>query len=356
MDYGQLIKRATEITWRHKVLWVFGIAAALAGGASGGLRRGGGEGFQYVFSGDDATRWRRATLGFPGWRYAPWGPGSAFGSFPSERLAPIVLGVLAVAFVLAIVLLVGSIVVRYTSFGALVGMVNEVEETDRTSFKSGLRTGWRRLLRLFAIDLIIAIVVGLLLVTLIVILILGALFVAAPIAWLASSGRGAVAPAIIIGVGVGLGILLLAILASVAVSAMTTLVRQYAFRSCVIDMRGVFDSLGAAMRLMSHRFRESVLMWLLLVAIEIALGLLAIPLALLGAGGVLAPSIAVWDATRSVGAAIVAAAPGLFVLIVVGSLVSGIYLAFRSAVWTLTFRELRAFDLPGDQLPPETVP
>ncbi len=36
MDYGYLIKRAGQITWRYKFLWIFGIIMALCGQGSGG--------------------------------------------------------------------------------------------------------------------------------------------------------------------------------------------------------------------------------------------------------------------------------------------------------------------------------
>ncbi|MBC7239221.1 MAG: hypothetical protein H5T71_03870, partial [Chloroflexi bacterium] len=53
MNYGQLLKRAWQITWRYKVLWAFGIAAALFQGGFGG------GGFQYRFGPQDMTRWRQ---------------------------------------------------------------------------------------------------------------------------------------------------------------------------------------------------------------------------------------------------------------------------------------------------------
>ena len=41
MNYGDLLKRAARITWRYKVLWIFGILLALTAGGGGG---GGGGG------------------------------------------------------------------------------------------------------------------------------------------------------------------------------------------------------------------------------------------------------------------------------------------------------------------------
>jgi hypothetical protein len=36
MDYGYVLRRAWEITWRWKVLWIFGFLAGLARATSGG--------------------------------------------------------------------------------------------------------------------------------------------------------------------------------------------------------------------------------------------------------------------------------------------------------------------------------
>ena len=48
MHYTDLIQRAWKITWRYKVLWIFGILLALASGGGGsgggGSSSGGGSG------------------------------------------------------------------------------------------------------------------------------------------------------------------------------------------------------------------------------------------------------------------------------------------------------------------------
>ena len=36
MDYSQILSRAWQIIWKHKVLWIFGILAGCAGGRGGG--------------------------------------------------------------------------------------------------------------------------------------------------------------------------------------------------------------------------------------------------------------------------------------------------------------------------------
>ncbi len=45
MDFGEVLSKAWQIIWKHKVLWIFGILAGCAsGGGGGGSSMGGGEG------------------------------------------------------------------------------------------------------------------------------------------------------------------------------------------------------------------------------------------------------------------------------------------------------------------------
>ena len=342
MEYGRVIKRAIDVTWRHKSLWVFGIAAALFGARGrGGGGGGGGSGLQYVFSGEDLEKWWERMPSF-GWTPPPWPQPPPF---HWEELAPLIIGALAVLAVVGVVAMVLSIIVRYTSLGALVGMVNEIEETEGTSFRSGLGVGWNRLLRLFAMDLIIGIGTFLVVLVILILAALATIIVVVPVAFLTSSGDGLGALGIILMVVAGLGLALLLILVFVALSALVTLIREFAFRACVIDKDGVFDALGAGIRLTRGRLRQAVLMWLLLLAINLAVGLLAIPLAVLAAVGLVGPAVAAYKVSQSIWAAILAASPAMLLIIVISAFVGGIYLTFRSAAWTLTFRELRGGEL-----------
>lgn len=337
MEYGKIVKRALSITWRHKVLWVFGIALALF---SGGGRPGVERNLQYTLNPGDMQRWQR---GMPWLRGFPLVPGGPFGRpfAPWQQIMPAVLGILAILAAVGVVLLIVGIIVRYTSFGALAGMVDEVERTEQTAFRSGFSAGWSRFLRLFAIDLLIGVAVFALLLVLMVVAILGAMIVAGPVALTSRGGGAPMALAVLWAVGSGLLLLLLLVLAALALSAGVTLVREFAFRACVLDGKGVFDSLGASWGLARSRLREGLLMWLLMVGINLALGLAAIPLALLGIGGLVGPALVIYGLSLSPVATALFALPALLIIILVSLLISGIYLTFRSAVWTLTYRELR---------------
>jgi hypothetical protein len=54
MNIGEVLSRAWKITWKYKVLWIFGI---LAGCASGGGSGGGGNGLSYTYDQGDLPPW-----------------------------------------------------------------------------------------------------------------------------------------------------------------------------------------------------------------------------------------------------------------------------------------------------------
>lgn len=332
MDYGRIIRRALEITWRHKVLWIFGLAAALFSGGGGG---GGGNVFQYPIGEGDPGRWGQQRPFGPGW----------------EATIPIILAIIGALILLALLLAIVGIIVRYTSLGALIGGVDEVERTERTTFRSGLRTGWRRLLRLFAIDLIIGVMVFALVIGLIALAVVGILFAVFPAVAIAQANVGpATFLAILWGIGVGLAVILVIVAVAVVISAATTLARELSFRANILERQGVFASIGTAFQMMRANLKEVLLVWLVLVAINLALGIVAIPLVVIGAVGLIGPAVTAFVLTESLAVTLLVAIPLVLLLVLVSAFIGGLVLTFHSAVWTLAYRELRA-----DHLVPETL-
>ncbi len=335
MEYGNVLKRAWRITWRHRVLWIFGVAAALfgAGNQGGG---GGGNSLQYIFRSSDIQNLRN----LPWFRRMPF----STGPFSNLRAGlPFILALLGLAFVVGLVLLIVGIFVRYTSFGAMIGLVNTVEEDNGEviTFQWGLRVGWRRFLPLFAIDILISIGRFVLVMILAVLFVLGVLVAVLPAIFFFRAGNIWVVLGIMWGVGTGLVLLLLLLLLGLAISALVTILRMFAFRASIIEEQNVFDALGWAFTLLRTRLWESVVMWVLVALINVALSVVMIPLVLLGIGGIVGPALAVLRLTRSFAGAILAAFPALLGMMVIGLFVGGLYLVFRSTVWTLTFRALR---------------
>src|SRR5689334_8757338 len=133
MDHLGLIKRAWQITWRYRVLWLFGFLLALAGGGGGAsgsnsLARNGGNGQNPApFVGmPDLTR-------FPFAAYA--------GFF-----------VLCCCLLMALVIVLA--IVRLVAQAGLYRLVDGIEATgEQPGWKAGFRLGWsNRTVRVFLLE------------------------------------------------------------------------------------------------------------------------------------------------------------------------------------------------------------
>ncbi|MFP3896113.1 MAG: hypothetical protein ACLFV5_04620 [Anaerolineales bacterium] len=335
MEYGKVLKRAWEITWRYKVLWIFGLAATLFG--AGNQRGGGGNSLQYLFGDSDIENLQRS---LPWFRRAPFSPDALPGL---QLVGPFILAILGFVFVMGLVFFIAGIIVRYTSLGAMIGLVDTVERNDEevVTFQRGLRTGWGRLLSLFAIDILISIGAFILVMVLVVLFVLGVLVAVLPAIPLLRAGDGLVVVGILWGVGTGGFLLLLLLLVGLAISAFVTILRMFAFRASVIEEETVFDALKRAFTLLRARLWASVVMWVLLGLINVALSVVMIPLVLLGVGGMVAPALAVLRLTRSFAGAVLVALPALLGVILISLFIGSLYLVYRSTAWTLAFRQLR---------------
>jgi len=333
MNIGRILSRAWRITWRHKVLWIFGIASALFAGASGVPSP---PRVQYTMNQSDLDMFGR---------YLPWSF-RAPGPMVDPRFwnwGAILGGAIAVGlilFLVAILIAIVSAIVRYTSTGALVKMVDEVEETGETGFKAGLAAGWKGLLKLFAIDLLVGLMGMVLALVLSVIAVLGIVFAIGPAVALANAGAVRVV-AVIWAVLASLGVVALLILLALAISAPITIVRELAYRYSVLEGATVFDAIGRAYRLMRSRPRASLLVWLLMVGISLVLGLLLVPPTMVM---MMAAMAGVWALLQLVTSqailALVIATPIMLLVVLLVALVSGVFVTFGSAVWTLAYREL----------------
>ena len=325
MDYWQIIKRSAELTWRNKLLWVLGILVAIFGGGAG---RGMGQGLQYAF---DGNRMGRYGWGMPNWPYGPRG---------WEGFARVGIGVVLLAMLVALVLMVVSVIVTYTCQGALVAAADELDSGRKPTFGQVLSRGWRRFLRLFAQDLLIGLVVGVVaFVTLVIYAIAGGLVLAPGIVMLASDNGAHVLGmvwVVLIGLVVALGLAL--VLA--AIVAVQKAVQAYAMRASVLALDGVFDAIGNAWKLFCAKPRQSLLMWLWLALISFGVGLVLIPVFILLAVVVIAPSAGVYALSQSALLTGAVAVPLVIVASLILLWVSGLLIAFGSAAWTLTYGEL----------------
>ncbi len=325
MDHFKVLKRAFEITWRYRALWVFGIILALTATAGGG-----GSGPQATFGGNG---------GIPP------------GVLPTPDIPPEVVGTLiAIGIALAcviLILIVASGIARYVAEVSLIRMVDDHEETgEKRSVRQGFRLGWSRTAwRLFLIDLLIGLPMVL------VFILLFVLAFAPLLLWATESATAGV-----IGTVATIGLFFLVIFLIIVVGAVVSLLMHFFRRACALEELGVIEAIRQGYAVVRQHLKDVAIMWLLMVGLGLGWTLVVIPvtflLLILGVilGGL--PALLVGGlaslAFEGVVPWILAAAVGIPILILVvavpGLLLGGLAEVFKSSVWTLTYRELRALE------------
>jgi hypothetical protein len=329
MDHIKVVKRAFEITWRYKAVWIFGIILALTtanasssnSGASFGGSGGGGNG-GYVGG------------GVPGFE------------IPSEIVGAWV-GIAVGAACLVLLIAVVWTIARWVAEVALIRMVDDYEETgERRRVREGFRMGWSRsALRLFLIDLVVILPI-------VVAFIILFLLTAAPaFLWLTDNTAFGIAGTI-----ATVGLFFLVILLAIIVGVVASVLLHFFRRACVMEEMGVGESIRHGYDMAKRHWKDVGLMWLLMLGLKIVWALLMLPitflLVILGSivGGVpgllvgLAANAAAGEIAGWVSGGIVA---GLIFFAVVSLPVlflGGLAETFKSTIWTLTYRELRVLE------------
>ena len=316
MDYLELLKRALSLTWRYRPLWIFGFFLALCSGGSGG---GGNGNFNLpsdTFDGGDFDQ---------------------LPDVPEFVDLNIIIAVIVGFFCLILLLIALQIVVRAVTRTALIGMVDQIEETSAVTVKDGWRLGWsRRAWRVFLVSLLIGIPLAIVAIVLIAIAL-------APLLLLFIEETAFSIAAVILTIITLLGIVLVIAIISFVVTPFFEL----GWRRTVLEQRGVIDSLKDAFELIRNHLKAVALLLLILFGVAIvwaiASFIIVLPVGLITAlivGGI--PALIVYLISDSlVGAAIVGGPLALIVLILIGSAAQGFYLIYRSAVWTLAYRQLQ---------------
>ena len=328
MDHLKVLKRSFEITWSYRALWVFGILLALTTGSGGG-GNGGSSG----------------RMGSPA-QGAPSG-GFRLPEIPPQVVSTLIVVGIALACVI-LLLIIASAIVRYVAETALIRMVNDHEETgEKRSIRQGFRWGWSRTsLRLFAIDLLVFVplVVGFILLLL--------LALAPLLLWTTHSQAAG-----IVGTVTTIGLVVLFILLFIAVIAAASLLIHFFRRVCALEEVGVVESIRRGYALVRRHLKDVIIMWLIMVGLTIGWAILMIPVVIMlvilglvlgGGPALLAGGLAgmasrggplPWLLGGAVGLPIF-----LLVLIVPLLFLGGLWQVYRSGVWTLTYRELRAME------------
>lgn len=302
MEYGRVLGRAWHITWRFKVLWLFGFLVALFSSGNTGA----GRGVEYSLDNGGAT--------VPQW------------------VVPLIL----LAALFAIVLAIVGVIVRYTGQAALIASAQQIEDTGNTSWHEGWSAGWKRFLHLFGIDLVL----GFPFAIAAIILILLAL---SPLLLLVFQDRTFVPLAVIVSILLGMVVFAILIVAGMVVSVISNL----AYRAAVLEQQGVLESLRTGWRLLRTRTGALAMWWVLLAAVGLGVAIVISPF-VFAAGGLIAGAVAVSArASGSVAPAIVTALVLGLPLALIGAALRSVYETFHSVAWTLAYRELAPASPPA---------
>ena len=277
----------------------------------------------------------------------------------------IMLILIEAAIILAVMILLGTIA-RYIAETAMIRMVDRMEETgEKLNLRQGLGLGWsHRAGRLFLLDLSVYLLAAL---TFILVFLLAL----SPLLLIATGNT----PAIVLGAVGTLGLLGLASFLLFAGSVLLSLLMQPIKRACVLDNLGVAAAIRKGFSVVGGHLKQVVTVWIIWIGIRILwlpmsflLMILMAPLLLLtillgmvaGAvsglvvGGI--ASLFVEGAIPWIMGAMVAIPIFLLVMISPILFVGGLVQVYLSNLWTLSYRDLRGKEAPVRAPLPATPP
>jgi hypothetical protein len=305
MDFGKVLGRAWEITWRWKALWILGFLASLGQGGGGG---GGGGNAGASFDSSDLRRW---------------------GIEPSRFEIPLeVLGVLAGLACLAILVGIALWVISTMARGGLIAGVQQVEEEGSTTFVHAWRVGRDRFWTLFGIGVLAGLPILIMVVILIIAVV--AMFTGAGFAFNSSNTAGGlgIAGSILCGGTLCCGLAIVAIILSQ--------IQIYADRAAILEGLGWIDAFKRGWEVLKNNIGPTIVFWLIFLLLGLAFAVIIVaalaPFAI--------PGIAILGNLEPGPWIIAPICFGGLLAIILGALINSIVTTFSSATWTLAYREM----------------
>jgi hypothetical protein len=303
MDFGKVLSRAWEITWRWKVLWIFGFLASLGQGWGSGSP---------TYSVDSQD------FNMEGWGQ---GPPEAF--WPA--IGGVVVAIICVLFILTIVLWIVSIISR----GALIAGVVQVENEGETSFRQAWAVGFQRFWTLFGLAVLAALPI---LVLVIVGLILFGLGIAGGVGLMEIQEAAGIGT--IVMVSLVFGCLLCCGL--VVLGIVLEQIRVYGERAAILEGLGWIDAFQRGWQVIKENLGPTIVLWLIFFVLGLIIVAISIGLMLL----LFAPFLVLVGVTDTAAWSLVPILCGGALALILFALVRSVLTTFVSASWTLAFREL----------------
>ena len=322
MPYWEIVTRSFKISWRHKYLW---LVAFFAGEGSAGFNLNGPSG-PLGSNGNG----RRPDVGAVNQQVSQW---------LAENIGLIVAGSAAI-----VLLAIAFFVLAAVCEGAVVRAAAEHDAERPFGLGMAWRTGRATMGAIIRFRLLI-IALALPVVVVFAALVLGLLS--------AIGGNNGAAIVVLVGIAILFG------LAAIIYAVVIAFIDRLGARAVVLEQLGAMAALGRGYRLLTQRLGRVLLVWLLSVAVGIALG---ICFAIVGAILVV-PAAAIAFATYASGSPVWWLAVVLaFLILLPILLVAQAFLAAQSSTyWTLAFRRLeidqpRAYAYPAQQVPQPPPP
>ncbi len=306
MDYGKILSRAWQVTWRWKVLWVFGFLASLGNGGGGS---GGGSNFS--LPGD-----------------SPRGPGNMPDFDFSPEIGALLIGLACVVFILMLALWALSIVSR----GALIAGVQQVEDEGQTSFGSAWRAGLSRFWTLFGIGVLTALPI----IVLVLVIIIGGVAVVAGSGWGVLTDLDSMPERALAVILPTLACLIPLVCLVVILAIVLEQIRIYADRAAMLEGKGWIEAFKRGWEVLRANFGPTVVFWF----VFLILGAIFAAIAVGGFMALLLPAVAVFGSSEPSGLGIAAICSGLLILFVIFGLIGAVFQTYTSSTWTLVYRQL----------------
>ncbi|MEK9163652.1 MAG: hypothetical protein AAB261_10115 [Chloroflexota bacterium] len=284
MDYGNILSRAWQVTWKHKVLWIFGIFVALSSG-SGSFNSG--------------TSWNQSSSSGGGGNFPQPDMPPQLREFLNSPALPIaIIALLCLGLIIALAIFLMGV----ASTGALIGGIDLAESTGAVTFSQAWALGTSNFLKILGLKIGVGII-----------------------------GFVAIFAGIIC-----CPLLCLVIPGSIALQV----IAEFASFAIVLDKEGVIESIQKGFNVLKNNFTSVFVLGLILFGIGIAYGLVvAIPVLVAFAPAI----IAVMGSTREPNMMLIGATVLMFLcLIPIFIVVGGVYTTWQTATWQLAYRQFTA--------------
>ena len=299
MDYGDVLKRAWDVTRKNRGLWILGILAGC--GANGS-------------NPSQSSSWQTSQGEFPVLdRY--------FENLPPDTLWLIIAGLICLTLLLVVIFLVLGTLGQT----GLIAGINYADEQGAVTLSQAWNLGLPHFWRMLGMTLLVGVAVFVLALILAVVFLFGT----------------------VLTLGIGLACLIPLICLLIPLAFIVQMYLKFVQNSIVVEKRGVFDSFERAWQLVSANLGPAIVMGIILILVGAISGfILALPLVI-----VAFPALFVLSSGETPPGYLLAGLLCFVVYLPVLLAGSGVIQTFVNSAWTLTFRRLAGLGMTAVAVP-----